>query len=198
MGYGQTMELSSGFGVDTAFFVKEAVVNISSRVQQKYSRIKPETIPDRVNYAGIEKYLRSVNVEITHKMFASYIKKQLLPSRHNVKYLFFTLYTQEQILYFILVDMFKPVLPLGKVKLLIFDVLQPMIYIIGLDATYVRLCENILAKMDNFENAVVLTVQNDIQTVPYADNHLENAADAVVQAIGSIAYYTRIDGVGYH
>lgn len=55
--------------------VKKAVGNISSRVRQKYSLIKPATIPDHVNYAKVEKYLRSVNVEVTRRMFVSYIKK---------------------------------------------------------------------------------------------------------------------------
>lgn len=191
--YNQTMEINKGGAADTTRLVKNVVGNISSCVRQKYSLIKPETIPDHVNYAKIEKYLRSVNVEVTRKRFASYIKEQLLPSEHDVKNSNFSLYTHDQIVYYILVDMFKPILPLGKIKVLFNDVLRPMIYIIGLDATYVRLCENILSKMDSFENAVVQSIQDDIKTVPRHGRQPENGADAVVQAIGSIAYYTQVE-----
>lgn len=193
MRYDQTTEYGADGCVDTALLIKDAVGNISARVRKKYSFIKPETVPDHVNYAKIEKYLRSVNVEVTRKMFASYIKEQLLPSGHDVKNSNFSLYTHEQIVYYILVDMFKPILPLGKIKVLFYDVLRPMIAMLGLDATYVRLCENILSKMDGFESAVALSVQDDIQTVPRHDSQPETAADAVIQAIVNIAYYTQVE-----
>ncbi len=174
--------------------VKKAVGKISSRVRQKYSFIKPETIPDHVNYAKIEKYLRSVNVEVTRRMFVSYIKKHLLPDEHDVKNSNFSLYTHDQILYYILVDMFRPILPLEKIKVLFHDVLRPMIYLIGLDATYLRLCKNILSKMNGFENTVSLAVQDDMQSAQRPDKP-NNAGDAVVQSIGSIAYYTEVESL---
>lgn len=180
-------------GANLAVSVRKAVGKISTRVRQKYSLINPETIPDHVNYAKIEKYLRSVKVEVTRRIFVSYIKGQLLPGGQDVKNSNFTLYTHDQILYYILVDMFKSILPLQKIKVLFHDVLRPMIYLIGLDATYLRLCESILSKMDNFESAVALAVRNDIQTGPQPDNHLKSAADAVIQSIGSIAYYTQLE-----
>ena len=192
MRYDQTIEHGPDGSVDTALLIKDAVGNISVRVRKKYSCIKPETIPDHVNYAKVEKYLRSVNVEVTRKMFASYIKEQLLPSGHVVKNSNFTLYTHDQIIYYILVDMFKPILPLGKIKVLFDDVLRPMIYLIGLDATYVRLCENILSNMVSFEHAVEMAITNDIRTDVSQASQLQNAADQVVQAIGSIAYYTQV------
>jgi hypothetical protein len=170
-----------------------AVRKISARVRQKYSVIKPEMIPDRVNYAKVEKYLRSVKIEVTRRMFVSYIKSKLLPDGQDVKNSNFTLYTHDQILYYILVDMFKPILPLAKIKILFHDVLRPMIYLIGLDATYSRLCENILSNMDSFENSVAIAVQDDIQTEPQPNNRPKSAADAVIQSIGSIAYYTQIE-----
>ncbi len=37
-----------------ALLVKKAIGNISSRVRQKYSLIRPATIPDHVNYAKVE------------------------------------------------------------------------------------------------------------------------------------------------
>ena len=193
MQLGPTMELDANGRADTVVFIRKAVGDISARVRQKYSLIKPETIPDHVNYAKIEKYLRSVNIEITRKMFASYIKEKLLPGGHDVKNRNFSLYTREQIIYYLLVDMFKPILPLVKIKVLFYDVLRPMVDRIGLDATYVRLCANILSKMDSFENAVVVAVQDDVHTLPVQDHPPENAADAVVQAIGSIAYYTQVE-----
>ena len=177
---------------DLALSVKTTVGNISSRVRQKYSLIKPATIPDHVNYAKVEKYLRSVNIEVTRRMFVSYIKNKLLPDEHDVKNSNFSLYTHDQILYYILVDMFKPILPLAKIIVLFHDVLRPMIYLIGLDATYIRLCQNILSKMNGFENSVSSAVEDDMQSVPRFDQP-QNAADAVVQSIGSIAYYTQVE-----
>ncbi len=190
-----TINLNEDGCMDTTLLVKNAVGNISAHVRQKYSLITPETIPDHVNYAKIEKYLRSVNVEVTRKMFATYIKEQLLPSGHDVKNSNFSLYTHEQILYYILVDMFKPILPLGKIKVLFYDVLKPMIDIIGLDATYVRLCNNILSTMDCFENTVVLAVQDDIQTDPRPVVKPQDATDAMINAIGSIAYFTQVESL---
>jgi len=191
--YDQAQKVNSGDGADTTSLVKNSVSDISSRVRQKYSLIKPETIPDHVNYAKIEKYLRSVNVEVTRKRFASYIKEQLLPSGHDVKNSNFSLYTHEQIICYILVDMFKPILSLAKIKVLLYEVLQPMVFILGLDATYIQLCNNILSKMDSFENVVVQSIQDDIQTAPNQKTQPENTADALVQAIGSIAYYTQVE-----
>ncbi len=190
-----TIRYNAAGQIDTATMVREAVSDISTRVRLKYRLIDPCTVPDHVNYAKIEKYLRSVHVEVTRKMFASYIKEQLLPGGHDVKNRNFSLYTREQIIYYILVDMFKPILSLAKIKVLFFDVLSPMIYLIGLDATYVRLCTNILSKMDSLENAVVVSVQDDIQTMPGHDIKPDNPADVVVQAIGSIAYYTQVESL---
>ena len=192
---GHSDQPCTGCGTDTTLLIKQAVGNISAGVRQKYALIDPETIPDHVNYAKIEKYLRSVHVEVTRKMFASYIKEQLLPSDHVVKNSNFTLYTHDQIVYYLLVDMFKPILPLGKIKVLFSDVLKPMIYLIGLNATYVRLCHNIIAKMDGFESAVALAITDDIQAIPCTAGQPHNAEDAVLQAIGSIAYYTQVESL---
>jgi len=187
--------IKKGMETDIALSIKKAVGEISSRVRKKYSFIQPETIPDHVNYAKIEKYLRSVNVEVTRKMFVSYIKQQLLPGGQDIRNANFSLYTHEQILYYILVDMFKPILPLGKIKVLFQDVLRPMIYLIGLDTTYVRLCENILSKLDGFESAVALAVEDDMKMISNLVNQPENIEDAVVQTIGSIAYYTQVESL---
>lgn len=190
-------EVQQGLGgnAETASLIKQAVSDISARVRQKYSLIHPETVPDHVNYAKIEKYLRSVHVEITRKMFASYIKEQLLPNDHDVKNSNFTLYTHDQIIYYLLVDMFKPILPLAKIKDLFVNVLKPMIYLIGLDATYVRLCRNIVTKMNGFESAVEMAIQEDIRLLPIHAFKLQSKDDAVVQAIGSIAYYTQVESL---
>jgi hypothetical protein len=190
-----TIRYNAAGQIDTATMVKEAVSNISARVRHKYGLIDPSSVPDHVNYAKVEKYLRSVHVEVTRKMFASYIKEKLLPGGHDVINRNFSLYKHEQIIYYILVDMFKPILSLAKIKELFFDVLGPMIYLIGLDATYVRLCTNILSKMDSFENAVLIAVQDDIQTEQGHNKQPDNPADVVVQAIGSIAYYTQVESL---
>ena len=185
-------KIKKNIDTDIALSVKTAVGEISSRVRQKYSLIKLATIPDHVNYAKVEKYLRSVNIEVTRRMFISYIKKHLLPEGHDIKNSNFSLYTHDQIVYYILVDMFKPILPLAKIIVLFHDVLRPMIYLIGLDATYERLCKNILSKMDGFESAVSSAVEDDMHSDLRLDKPT-NTADALVQSIGSIAFYTEVE-----
>ena len=190
-----TIQLNAAGQIDTAVLVKEAVRDISARVRLKYRLIDPTSVPDHVNYAKIEKYLRSVDIEVTRKMFISYIKERLLPGGHDVKNSNYTLYTHNQIIYYIMVDMFKAILPLAKIKILFLDVLQPMIYLIGLDETYKKLCENILSKMDGFEGAVSDAIEDDIRTMPRLKNQPVDGADVIVQAIGSIAYYTQVESL---
>ena len=190
-----TIQYNTAGQINAAVLVKEAVSDISARVRLKYRLIDPKTVPDHVNYAKIEKYLRSVDVEVTRKMFVSYIKERLLPGGHDVKNTNFTLYTHNQIIYYIMVDMFKAILPLAKIKILFLDILRPMIDLIGLDATYERLCENILSKMESFEGAVSDAIEDDIRTMPQLKKQPADRADAIVQAIGSIAYYTQVESL---
>ena len=88
--------------------------------------------------------------------------------------------------------MFKPILPLAKIIVLFHDVLRPMIYLIGLDATYERLCKNILSKMDGFESTVSSAVEDDMHSDLRLDKPT-NTEDALVQSIGSIAFYTEVE-----
>jgi hypothetical protein len=140
---------------------KEVINGISSNVRQKYDIIDLQKTPDHVNYSKVEKYLRSVNIEITHKMFFSYLKEDLLPGGHEVKNANFSYYTKEQIIYYMLVDMFKPILPLNKVKLLFSDILKPMIDDLGLEATYHALREMVNYMVDRFEEAVTMAIAEE-------------------------------------
>ena len=73
--------------------LREVVSGISSNVQKKYEIIDLQKVPEHVNYSKVEKYLRSVNIEITRKMFLTYLKESLLPGGHEVKNMnFFILY----------------------------------------------------------------------------------------------------------
>ncbi|MCE5343536.1 MAG: DUF1836 domain-containing protein [Eubacteriales bacterium] len=157
----QTIETVKEGCADAALLARNVVSAISERVRQKYSCIHPDDIPDHVNYSKIEKYLRSVNIEVTRRMFVSYLKDDLLPNGHDVINSNYSLYTHEQITYFILVDMFKPILPLSKVKVLFSDILQPIVDTIGLDATYIQLCNNIVSMLDSFESAVLAAIKDD-------------------------------------
>lgn len=192
MQYNQTIEGGPDGCVDVTLIVKDVVGNITTRVQQKYSRIKPGTIPDHVSYSKIEKYLRSVDIDITRRMFASYLKAELLPEGQDVRNSNFSLYTHEQIIYFILIDMFKPLLPLSKVKVLFRDILRPMIELIGLDATYSKLCENIASMAGCIEQSVTMAIVEDIQTSKGCESQPNDPADAMDQATGDVAYYTHI------
>lgn len=141
--------------------VKSVAAEISAKVQWKYGMINLTKVPDHVNYSKVEKYLRSINVEITRRMFISYLKEELLPDGHEVKNSNYSYYTREQIIYFILIDMFKPILPLSKVKVLFGQILNPMIATIGLDASFSMLCEIIVFMTRKFEEAVATGVREE-------------------------------------
>ncbi len=80
---------------------KEVIAGISSNVYKKYDIIDLQKTPDHVNFSKVEKYLRSINVEITRKMFFSYLNENLLPGGHEVKNTNFSYYTKraDNILY---------------------------------------------------------------------------------------------------
>ena len=141
--------------------VKGVAAEISAKVQLKYGIIDLKKVPDHVNYSKVEKYLRSINVEVTRRMFISYLKEELLPDGHEVKNANYPYYTREQIIYFILVDMFKPILPLGKVKILFKQTLSPLIAVNGLDDAFTMLCENIVYMTGKFEEAVLTAIREE-------------------------------------
>jgi hypothetical protein len=141
--------------------VKEVVAGISSSVLRKYRRIDLSKIPDHVNYSKVEKYLRSVDIDITRKMFITYLNEELLPGGHEIKNSNYSYYTRDQIIYYMLVDIFKPILPLSKVKTLLDGIIGPMIRVIGLDATYTTLCEMIVYMVGRFEETVALAINEE-------------------------------------
>ena len=65
--------------------IKEVVKEVSSNVQKRYKIIDLKKVPDHANYAKVAKYIRSINIEITRKMFLSYIKDGVLPGGYEVK-----------------------------------------------------------------------------------------------------------------
>ena len=140
---------------------KQVVSSISSSVRHKYGMIDLKKVPDHINYSKVEKYLRSISIEITRRMFISYLNEELLPGGHEVKNSNFSYYTRDQIITYILVDMFKPILPLSKVKILLNDVLRPMIQDMGVDSTYTTLCEMIIYMVTRFEEAVTAAIKEE-------------------------------------
>lgn len=142
--------------------IGKAVVKVSSSVQKRYEAIDLNEIPTHVSYAKVEKYLRSVDIEITRKMFLSYIKEGLLPRNHIVKNANYSYYKKEQIIYYILIDMFKPILPLGKIKILFNDILKPMIDDTGIESTYKTLREIIQYMTEKFEEAGAMAIKENI------------------------------------
>lgn len=145
--------------------VKDVVTEVSLKVQKSYEMIDLSKVPDHVNYAKVEKYLRSLNIEITRKMFLSYLKDGLLPGGHEVKNANFSYYTKEQILYYILVDMFKPILPLNKIKVLFNITLKPIIEDMGVEATYKTLYTIVLYMTHKFEESVSMVINENISTM---------------------------------
>jgi hypothetical protein len=173
---------------------KQVVSSISSSVRQKYAMIHLDKVPDHVNYSKVEKYLRSINVEITRRMFISYLNDELLPGGHEVKNSNFSYYTRDQIITYILIDMFKPLLPLNKVKLLLNDVLRPMTKDMGVDSAYATICEMIFYMVTRFEEAVTAAIKEEElglkNIIPKA---LEGtAANDEKKVEYSISYYTNL------
>ena len=171
---------------------KEVISGISSDVQRKYDVIDIRKAPDHVNYSKVEKYLRSVNVEITRKMFFTYLKENLLPGGHEVKNTNFSYYTKEQIIYYILVDMFKPVLPLNKIKVLFSEILRPMIDDMGLEAAYQALREMINYMISRFEEAVIMAVAEEELRIKSAVHISVKADNEPAKAKQHIAHYTNL------
>lgn len=145
--------------------IKEVVKEVSSNVQKRYKIIDLKKVPDHANYAKVAKYIRSINIEITRKMFLSYIKDGFLPGGHEVKNANYSLYTKEQIMYYILIDMFKPILPLNKIKILFKDILTPMINETGVESTYKALYAIIYYMTQKFEESVTMVMNENISTM---------------------------------
>ena len=157
----QNNEMSGVLDGGVGDIVRNVAAGISAKVKQKFGMIELNKIPDHVNYSKVEKYLRSIGVEITRRMFISYLKKELIPNGHIIKNSNYSYYNREQVIYFILIDMFKPILPLGKVKVLFTEVLNPVISEFGLDGTFEALCEIIVYMAGKFEEAVISAVDED-------------------------------------
>jgi hypothetical protein len=191
MQYDVNNELSKGLVGKVEHVIKNVASEISTKIKQKYGIIDLTKIPDHVNYSKVEKYLLSINVEINRRMFTTYLKEELLPDGHEVKNSRYSYYTRKQIIYFILVDMFKPILPLGKVKVLFSEILSPIIADIGLDAAFETICEIIAYVTDKFEDAVLTAVKEEnLRIVKFnRDRTKHDLSDESLRTIGN---YTNI------
>jgi hypothetical protein len=176
-------------GVDDV--VKNVAAGISVKVKRKYGIIDLAKIPNHVNYAKVKKYLLSIDIEITRRMFITYLNEKLLPDGHEVKNSNYTYYSREQIIYYILVDMFKPILPLGKVKVLFAEILSPIIADIGLDAAFGNMCEIIVYMAGKFEDAVITAVAEEKLRITKVHLHsIENPLSE--KALYDIGHYTNL------
>ncbi len=191
MQYDVNNELSKGLVGRVEDIVKDVTNEISAKVKQKYEMIDLAKVPDHVNYAKVERYLRSIDVEITRRMFITYLNEELLPDGHEVKNSKYSYYTREQIIYYILVDMFKPILPLGKVKVLFTEILSPIIADIGLDAAFETMCKIIVFISGKFEDAILTAVaEENLNIVNGQMDSTENALSE--KALRNIGQYTNL------
>ena len=190
MQFDQNIEISMGL-IDEVENVVKNVAGISAKVKQKYGMIDLKKVPDHISYSKVEKYLRSIDVEITRRMFITYLKEELLPDGHEVKNSNYSYYTREQVIYYILVDMFKPILPLGKVKVLFAEILNPIIADMGLDAAFATMCEIIVYMTGKFEDAVTTAVAEENQKIAKA--HLDRTKNNLSEkALHNIGHYTNL------
>ncbi|SHO45476.1 MerR family transcriptional regulator [Anaerocolumna xylanovorans] len=173
--------------------IKEVVTGISKNVQNKYNTINLQKIPDHVSYSKVEKYLRSIGVEITRKMFFTYLAENLIPAEQEVKNSRYSYYTKEQILYYILIDMFKPILPLSKIKVLFDDLLKPMIAERGLESTFKTLCGLITYMVEQFSETATSVIGNkELGATDIALKTLGNIGDGDPKALSYVAQYTNL------
>ncbi len=173
--------------------IVEVVTKVSSNVHRKYEIIDLDKVPDHANYSKVEKYLRSVDIEITRKMFLSYLKEELLPGGHEVKNANYSYYTKEQIIYYIMVDIFKPILPLNKIKVLFTDILKPMIDDKGIESTYRTLYQIIRYMTQKFEETVTMALKENLPIME--ENGLRMTAemkDDLTAAKRNIGQYTNL------
>ena len=134
-----------------------------------------------------------MDIDITRKMFFSYLKEDLLPSGHEVKNKNFSYYTKDQIIYYILVDMFKPILPLSKVKILFDDTLKQTIDDMGLEFTYKALCEMIRYMASRFEDAVTTAIKEEQLSIKEVEVKIpEDTTDEKIKAEYHIAHYATL------
>lgn len=173
--------------------VKKVIADISKSVQGKYHAIDLEKIPDHVNYSKVEKYLRSINVEVTRKMFFSYLAENLIPAEHEVKNSRYSYYTKEQIIYYILIDMFKPILPLSKVKDLFDDLLKPMIVEMGVESTFKTVCTLITYMVEQFRETAASVIGNkDLEATDIALKTLEATSTEDSDTFSYVSQYTNL------
>lgn len=171
---------------------QKTVTAISADVRRKYTMIDLTKVPDGVKYSKVEKYLRSVNIEITRRMFISYINDEILPSGHDIKNTNLSLYTRDQVITYILIDMFKPILPLNKVKILLSEILRPMISDVGVDSTFAVISEMIISMADQFAETAVTAISNELAAHGMDSKVSIGTPNNGNKAISSIDYYTNL------
>ena len=89
--------------------------------------------------------------------------------------------------------MFKPILPLGKIKILFNEILKPMIDDIGLEATYKTLYEIIHYMTKKFEEAVTLAIKEEpLQLADLGGFVPETGDDELEKAHHHITQYTNL------
>ncbi len=173
--------------------VKEVVTDISKNVQDKYKAIDIQKIPDNVNYSKVKKYLRSIDIDVTRKMFFSYLADNLIPADQEVKNSRYSYYTKEQIIYYILIDMFKPILPLSRVKILFDDLLKPIIAEMGLESTFKTLCGLITYMVDKFRETVASAIGNqELEATAIVLKTLGTAGNENPKTLSYVAQYTNL------
>lgn len=173
--------------------IKDVVTDISKNVQDKYHAIDVQKIPDHVNYSKVEKYLRSIDIDVTRKMFFSYLADNLVPANQEVKNARYSYYTKEQIIYYILIDMFKPILPLSKVKILFDDLLKPMIVEMGVESTFKTLCGLITYMVEQFRETVASAIGNKaLETTDIVLKTLKSTDNDTLNTHAYAASYTNL------
>ncbi len=129
--------------------LKEYIDDFKERYFNEYSDEKREnakslmdfaTVPDNVKYSKVEKYIKENNVEITHRMFTSYIQQGILPPSNKINEKM-ALYSKNHILLYLLVADIKKYINLDRIGNYI-DILKPEMEILGIEDVVKSYYEN--------------------------------------------------------
>ncbi len=165
-------------------------------------------IPDKVKYSSVEKFFRNApepfnNVEITRRIFTSYIKNGILPETEEANRVNdnFTLYTKEQIIYFYLAQKLKSLTKLENISKLFSKLRSDEIGFTAQDiygffdmGTESLIEEIKVAIFENIKQLLSADLEKDSSNGVNLENELEENKDVLFSLILLVMAKCCIDG----
>ncbi|MDJ0306785.1 DUF1836 domain-containing protein [Dehalobacter sp.] len=168
-------------------------------------------IPDKVKYSSVEKFFRNApepfnNVEITRRIFTSYIQNGILPETEKANRLNdkFTLYTKDQIVYFYLAQQLKSLTKLENISKL-FSALrndeiglsaQDVYELFNLGNEFYAEIEVTLVK--TIKELLISNITEDGNSVEDLENEFEESKEILMPLLWLVMAKCCIDGFNEH